>query len=110
MNPVMYFVVNQSLNMGKGKIAAQVGHGAIEVFRNHPQTPAFRRWDTSGHTKIVLRAPQETLIALANKYSHISRPIHDAGRTQVESGSFTVLAFQVMEKDSNPDLISLKLL
>lgn len=110
MNPVMYFVVNQSLNMGKGKIAAQVGHGAIEVFRRHPSTPAFRQWDTGSHTKIVLRAPQETLLALANKYSHIARPIHDAGRTQVEPGSFTVLVFQVMEKDSNPDLIGLKLL
>jgi PTH2 family peptidyl-tRNA hydrolase len=110
MNPVMYFVVNQSLTMGKGKIAAQVGHGAIEIFRHHPQTPAFRRWDTTGHAKIVLRAPQETLMTLAHKYSHISRSIHDAGRTQVEPGSLTVLAFQVMEKDSNPDLIDLKLL
>lgn len=106
----MYFVVNETLRMGKGKIAAQVAHGAIEVFRRHPPTPAFHQWDSGLYAKIVLRAPQETLISLAQKYSHISRPIHDAGRTQVEPGSFTVLAFNVMAKDSNPDLIGLKLL
>ena len=106
----MYFVVNETLAMGKGKIASQVGHGAIEAFRRHPPTLLFQKWDSGNNAKIVLRAPKETLMALADKYSHLSRLIIDAGRTQVEPGSVTVLVFNIMEKDSNPDLLKLKLL
>src|SRR4051794_4405346 len=110
MEPVMYFVVNDTLKMGKGKIGAQVAHAAIDVFRKHPDNALFRKWDHESNAKVVLKAPQETVLALADKYSHISKLIQDQGRTQVEPGSFTVLGFQVMEKDSNPDLVKLKLL
>jgi PTH2 family peptidyl-tRNA hydrolase len=106
----MYFVVNSSLSMGKGKIASQVAHGAIQVFRRHPQTRTFRHWDSSHQAKVVLQAPRETLLELAQKYSSIAHPIYDAGKTQVDPGSLTVLAFEVMEKESNPDLVKLKLL
>jgi PTH2 family peptidyl-tRNA hydrolase len=110
MEPVMYFVVNDTLKMGKGKIGAQVAHAAIAIFRKHPDTPLFREWDHGCNAKVVLKASQEQLLALAEKYSHISKLIRDQGRTQVEPGSFTVLGFNVMEKDSNPDLVQLKLL
>jgi len=106
----MYFVINDTLKMGKGKIGAQVGHAAIEVFKHHPKTDLFKKWDTIWNAKVVLKADQETLLSLADKYSHISKLIRDHGRTQVEAGSFTVLGFNVMEKDSNPDLVKLKLL
>jgi peptidyl-tRNA hydrolase, PTH2 family len=108
--PVMYFVVNKSLQMGKGKIAAQVAHGAIALYRDHPQTTLFCSWERSGHTKIVLAADQTTMESLSRKYPETTRKVIDQGRTQVVENSFSVLAFQVMVSGSNPDLTALKLL
>ena len=38
----MVFVVNHGLKMGKGKIAAQVGHGAVKAVMNAGEkSPAY---------------------------------------------------------------------
>ena len=53
-------VVNQSLKMGKGKIAAQVGHASVQAFLNsgvtHPSE--VEAWLASGQKKICLKTPQ----------------------------------------------------
>lgn len=106
----MYFVVNKSLNMGKGKIAAQVGHAAIAVYKSNPRNDLFRDWDRNSHAKVVLGADNETMETLSVKYNSSTERVIDAGRTQIEPGSFTVLGFHVMPAGSNPDLQKLKLL
>ena len=105
--PVMYFVVNADLKMGAGKMAAQVAHAAIDVYRQQ-RSPYQQEWVRGSHAKVVLTAPENTLFLLHEKYPH-SVLIVDEGRTQIESGSITVLAFPPGPKEIYPDLSSLKL-
>lgn len=91
-------VVNQSLKMGKGKIAAQVGHASVQAFLNagvsHPaETEA---WLSSGQKKICLKTPEakdfDALRKDARRLNIPSHLVHDAGHTQIPAGSQTVLA------------------
>ena len=90
-------VVRTDLGMGRGKIAAQVGHacvlGADHVRRSHPEW--FKIW-WSGQEKVVLRASgikelQEIRLAaieLGLPWSEVT----DAGHTQVASGTTTCIS------------------
>ena len=117
MEPIMYFVVNSDLNMGKGKIAAQVAHAAIESYLHSKHIPIFNQWNKGAHAKVVLKAPEITLKYLIDTY-HVSKnkdgiicfPIYDLGRTQVEPGSLTVISFSVCNRNQIPELRDLKLL
>eukprot|EP00879_Flechtneria_rotunda_P016705 GHRR01017481.1.p1 GENE.GHRR01017481.1~~GHRR01017481.1.p1 ORF type:complete len:191 (+),score=51.28 GHRR01017481.1:152-724(+) len=94
----MVLVVNQSLNMGKGKIGAQCAHAAAGVIgkyrRNSEQL--FKWWERCGQPKIALKVPDEQRMnELAQKALQQELPAYivcDAGRTQVAAGSQTVLA------------------
>lgn len=92
----MYFVVNSDLvkQMGAGKIAAQVAHAAISVYNQMPKNNAqYQQWKREGQPKIVLKAPEKTLLALIDTYPKTCCPIYDAGLTRVDSGSLTVVGF-----------------
>ena len=91
-------VVNQSLKMGKGKIAAQVGHASIQAFLgagvSHPQH--VEAWLAEGQKKICVKTPEASDF---DALTHLARqrdiPVHlvrDAGHTQIPKGSATVLA------------------
>lgn len=91
-------VVNQSLKMGKGKIAAQVGHASIQAFLgagvSHPQH--VEAWLANGQKKICVKTPEASDF---DSLTHLARqrdiPVHlvrDAGHTQIPKGSATVLA------------------
>lgn len=51
--------VNDELKMGKGKIAAQCGHGVAGIFTKYrkKQPVAFQQWDMLGGAKIALKVP-----------------------------------------------------
>ena len=91
-------VVNQSLKMGKGKIAAQVGHASVQSFLeagvSHPSHVEV--WLASGQKKICLKTPDEsafeTLIHQAKQQDVPFHLVRDAGHTQIPKGSLTVLA------------------
>lgn len=93
----MTLVVRDDLKMGKGKIAAQCAHAAVEGYirtiRTHPEI--VRRWIRSGQMKIVVKAKDEQeLIALdqmCKTRGLSSCMIQDAGHTQVSPGTRTVL-------------------
>lgn len=94
----MVFVVNHGLKMGKGKIAAQVGHGAVkatlDAANRHPLL--VESWLASGQKKICVKGNDaehlETLEREAKLLNIPTARIHDAGHTQIPSGSLTVLA------------------
>lgn len=97
----MTFVVNCSLQMGVGKVAAQVAHAALalnEALLEKPDLYEFSLyiWRLNGQTKIVLRGESaDELKKLQEKAHELSLPtalIQDAGHTQIPSGSVTVLA------------------
>lgn len=82
-----------------GKIAAQCSHATLacyKYFLSHaPKSPLLKRWEQLGQAKIALQVPSEEemqmLQAQAISLGLCSQVIHDAGRTQIASGSATVL-------------------
>ncbi|ELP91395.1 peptidyl-tRNA hydrolase 2, putative [Entamoeba invadens IP1] len=89
--------VRKDLKMGKGKIAAQCGHAAVGCVLKAQKTDkkALESWQYCGQAKVALNVNDlEELNELekqAKGLGLITKKICDAGRTQVEPGSITVL-------------------
>ncbi|KAL2040790.1 hypothetical protein N7G274_006248 [Stereocaulon virgatum] len=95
----LVLIVRTDLGMTKGKIAAQCSHAALacyKYFLSHaPSSPLLKRWERLGQAKIALQVPSEEemqmLHAQAISLGLCAQVIYDAGRTQIASGSATVL-------------------
>jgi PTH2 family peptidyl-tRNA hydrolase len=99
----MYVLVNNDLNMGKGKIAGQVGHvvGLIteEIIRKSYESVKgvpdcylrYVKWKKTGFAKVILKATQEQITSLIGEPESIH--VIDAGRTQIAPNSLTVIGF-----------------
>lgn len=87
-------IVNNLLKMPKGKLAAQVAHGAVGAFLES-KLAARRAWLAEGMPKIVLSAPDaEALLRLLDQAVARGIPaclIEDAGHTVVAPGTLTCL-------------------
>ena len=94
----MILIVNNGLKMGKGKIAAQVGHASVQATLNAGQKSplVLDAWLSSGQKKVCLKGDDaDHLLALeklAIEEGLLTSKVHDAGHTQIPSGSLTVLA------------------
>ncbi|XP_048346788.1 probable peptidyl-tRNA hydrolase 2 [Sphaerodactylus townsendi] len=114
----MVFVVNMELSMGTGKIAAQVGHAAIGLFQlmqeKSTQKDMTAQWEEHGAKKVVLQGSSTDQLlemhALALSLELPTYLVQDAGRTQVPTGSHTVLAIMGEEEMVNMVTGKLKLL
>jgi PTH2 family peptidyl-tRNA hydrolase len=90
-----------------GKIAAQCGHATLACYkqflRHSPNSTILRRWERSGQMKVALQAKSEeeleVLQAQAASLGLVAQVIHDAGRTQIASGSATVLGIGPAPKE-----------
>lgn len=93
----MVLVVRSDLKMTSGKIAAQCAHAAIASYKELKlnKSKDLDRWEMQGQAKVVLRCQDENeLTQLQTEASNIgifSCVVCDAGRTQVKSGTSTVL-------------------
>ncbi|XP_072968714.1 uncharacterized protein [Typha angustifolia] len=94
----MVLVVRQDLKMGVGKIASQCAHAATGMYAELLQShrALLRQWEQFGQAKIILSCKnQQEMNKLKDAADRCGLPTHvvaDAGRTQVLSGSRTVLA------------------
>lgn len=94
----MLLVVRNDLKMGKGKIAAQCGHGAVGAYEQAMDaTPNLvRAWNQTGCGKIAVKVESEAeLMEISRKAKQFNLNtclIRDAGHTQVEPNTKTVLA------------------
>ncbi len=98
----MVLVVRQDLGMKVGKIAAQVGHAVLGAYKNILESDDIKdkeslfNWEECGQAKIVLKVNgKEELLAVSKKAKAAGLNTYivcDAGRTQIEPGSLTVLA------------------
>nr|XP_053637638.1 peptidyl-tRNA hydrolase 2, mitochondrial-like [Cherax quadricarinatus] len=96
----MVFVVNTELGMGFGKVAAQVGHAALGLYRllkedGEKYDASVEEWEEFGERKIALKGKNsQELIELQKKAESLYLPtylVHDAGKTQGSmQGSTTV--------------------
>ncbi|OCL12522.1 peptidyl-tRNA hydrolase 2 [Glonium stellatum] len=95
----LVLVARTDLGMTKGKIAAQCSHATLACYkyflRKAPDSLILRRWERYGQMKVALQVKSEdeleTLQAQAQSLGMCAQIIHDAGRTQIASGSATVL-------------------
>lgn len=87
-------VVNESLVLPAGKLAAQVAHAAVGAFLRADEQ-AQATWLQAGMPKVVVAVRDEAdLIALEDRAAEGEIPaaaIRDAGRTVVASGTLTCL-------------------
>ena len=101
----MVFVNNHELKMGKGKIAAQVGHAAVKATlqAGELRPELLDAWLSTGQKKVCVKADdvsQLEEIEHQAKHHHIlTSKIHDAGHTQIPAGSYTVLALGPEEEE-----------
>jgi PTH2 family peptidyl-tRNA hydrolase len=88
-----------SLTNLPGKIAAQCSHATLACYKHFlkhdPKSAILRRWERQGQAKVALQVKSEdelaTLQATALSLGLVAEVIADAGRTQIASGSHTVL-------------------
>ena len=87
-------VVNDSLKLPKGKLAAQVAHAAVAAFIDASDR-ARRAWLSDGMPKVVVKVRDvEELGRLEDAAHRKGIPaslITDAGKTVVASGTITAL-------------------
>ena len=96
----IYFTPRSPLNnIHTGKIGAQCGHATLACYkhflRTSPSSALLARWEALGQAKVALQVKSEEelelLQAQALSLGLVAHIIHDAGRTQIASGSATVL-------------------
>ncbi|XP_026664553.2 probable peptidyl-tRNA hydrolase 2 isoform X2 [Phoenix dactylifera] len=94
----MVLIVRQDLRMGAGKIASQCAHAATGMYAEMSQShrSLLRQWEQCGQPKIVLSCKnQQEMNKMKETADRCGLPtfvVSDAGRTQVQAGSRTVLA------------------
>lgn len=114
----MVLVANTSLRMGVGKLAAQVGHAVLGLYHclevQHDHKPGLLEWEGKGAKKVVLKGNDtQHLLDLKQRALELQIAnilIHDAGKTQIDPGSLTVLALFGQSKDLDCVTGKLKLL
>lgn len=85
-----------------GKIAAQCSHATLACYKalsrapsNSPLSKILKRWERLGQAKIAVQVKsQDEMLELRRKARSLgitAEVIQDAGRTQIEAGSMTVL-------------------
>merc|ERR1712129_490199 len=78
---------------GKGKLAAQCSHatlGVVKKVENENDELLLKIWRNYGQPKIVVK--MKSLTKHAKEQGLPTYTVCDAGRTQIPSGSYTVLA------------------
>jgi PTH2 family peptidyl-tRNA hydrolase len=88
-------IVNKSLNMSTGKILAQLGHALFNIVSLfHNKKDLYETWKQSRTEVVLYQASIEEIKSLStvlHKHNIRYNKIIDAGRTQVPSGSNTIL-------------------
>ncbi len=94
MNYKMLLLVRTDLKMGKGKIASQCSHAAVEAYKKAMQKnqSIVEEWENTGQEKVVLKVASKTELlewfeTLKKLFPTVL--IKDAGRTQVKPGEPT---------------------
>lgn len=104
-NIKMVIAVRRDLDLGKGKIAAQVAHAAVScaLKAEKYEKKLFREWLMEGQKKIVIRVDNEAaLMELKRKIEPlgiVNELVNDAGRTQIAPGTATCLGMGPVEEN-----------
>lgn len=109
----MVIAVNSELKMGQGKMASQVSHACLGIYKEMVQTidkysKMLFAWQQYGETIVVVKVEKTAkLFELRERAEQLSLPhylVEDAGLTQIAPGSATVLG--VFGKVSDVDQVT----
>ncbi len=101
----MVIAVRKDLDMGKGKIAAQVAHAAVScALRSQKENrKEFEKWYEEGQRKVVVKVNGLDEIfkikSKADSMGIICEIIQDRGYTQVEPGTITCIGIGPEEEE-----------
>ena len=94
-SPELIVVVDASLKMPCGKVAAQCVHASLAVLRESKKTQVIRKWRDEGEPVIVLFAQDaeemEDVFMMAREKALPCAMVRDAGRTCVREGTVTCI-------------------
>lgn len=88
-------IVRRDVNMGTGKIAAQVAHAAVMGAEKVKASRRewFNSWFAAGQAKVVVKVKSiEELMDVRMRAEELNLPVvqvHDSGLTQIPSGTIT---------------------
>jgi PTH2 family peptidyl-tRNA hydrolase len=97
-------LVRSDLDMGKGKMAAQVAHASIMSYLEAARSnkDVAEEWLAGGQKKIVLKVPDDKVIEKLYKAFKFKKipcaVVNDAGLTQLPSGTITTLGIGPWKK------------
>jgi PTH2 family peptidyl-tRNA hydrolase len=97
MTHKMVIVARKDLDLSKGKLAAQVGHAAVECTLKAMRYARedVDAWLAQGQMKAVVKVPSEKefleLKQAAERAGLTTALIKDAGHTEIPAGTVTVL-------------------
>jgi peptidyl-tRNA hydrolase, PTH2 family len=117
----MVILVRQDLAMSPGKIAAQCCHATLGNYRallhqhNRTLRGDLQQWQAQGEPTIILQVPSANQLTALCRQANAQRipvyKVHDAGKTQVESGTLTCATLGPADDESIDKITgSLKLL
>ena len=115
----MLFVIRQDLKMGKGKIVSQCCHATLKLYKKLNKNSLYSKdldtWENrNGSKKVSLKCKDlkelTKIIDNADKMNIPYVTIRDAGRTEVEENTLTVIALFDKESRLNQICNHLKLL
>lgn len=95
--PTMALIVRHDLRLSTGKIAVQCAHAAVTctVAAKKSHARLAERWRLSGARKICLKIDNlnelQRLAGQAQSAGLVTHLVKDAGHTEVEPGTITVL-------------------
>ncbi len=110
---IMYILVNTSVKLNSGKIAAQVGHAVQKTTQRCLGTSKWSSYVQRSMPKVVLKVPTEELfVTILDQTKHIKKSyVVDEGRTQCASGTVTAIGYDPLFDGEIPSCIrQLKLL
>ncbi|QGN06185.1 peptidyl-tRNA hydrolase [Halorhabdus sp. CBA1104] len=95
-------VARADLNMGEGKLAAQVAHASLSAYEDADRRTKTE-WKGEGQKKIVLQADGESqlfeLADVAEREGIAHAIVRDAGHTELEPGTVSALAVGPARED-----------
>jgi len=100
-------VVDDNLDLSRGKLAAQVAHASLGAYKN-ADSENQSEWEKNGSKKVIVASGDNSLIELLEeaKYNKLATYlVKDAGRTEIKSGTKTALGIGPGE-ESNIDKIT----
>lgn len=102
-------IIRTDLELGKGKLAGQVAHAAVDSFirAKSLDLASVDKWLSEGAKKIVLKVSSEKeLVQIFQDAKDAGLPcslIRDAGKTQIDPGTITAVGIGPA-KDEKIDL------